>query len=122
MRKHELKTGMVVELRGEERYQLLLNTEYGNILQGNCLKADYSSYMSLLEYHDDLLFSKQGTPSDYDIMKVFTTTKSARAFSAPFSKFDNCIWSREEEAQEIAATEAIEMLENLLGHKVKIVK
>lgn len=63
--KEDIKNGAVVELRNGKRFLKLDNTLLG--LFKNVLKENYTSYLLLDYYDDNLTYS---IDSDYDIMKV----------------------------------------------------
>lgn len=92
MNKSELKTGMVVELVNGERYQVMLNTPHGDILQGVRYNTKVSYFMDLNYYNEDLNLDRN---TEYSVVRVWgTESESARAYSAPFEKFTRLLWER----------------------------
>jgi hypothetical protein len=122
MKKSELRTGMVVELRNCTLFQVLLSTPHGHILQDEVENTSLSSCIHLSEYNEDLTH-RYKLYEQCDIMKVWgTNNESARAYSAPFDKFTRLLWTRPEEYKEITTEDAIKLAEVFYGCKVKIVK
>lgn len=66
MKKSDLKSGAIVELRNGDKYMLLLNTK--NSYCKNCLiSLDDGGYLNFDDYNDDL---KICYDSEYDIVKI----------------------------------------------------
>lgn len=67
--KKDIKNGAVVELRNGKRFLKVDNALFG--LMNNVLKENYTSYM-LLDYYDENLRYKPD--AEYDIMKILNST------------------------------------------------
>jgi len=84
MKKSDLKTGMVVQLRNEKRYMVLLGTGIGGKCE-NVLRGNNGCWMPLCEYNEQMLCAPDHENDDfildnfddakidrmYDIMKVY---------------------------------------------------
>jgi len=91
MKKDRLKTGMQVELRENYRMMVLLNTPsyYNNTL----VDMDDESVLNLADYNDDLTHRKN---SDYDIIKIYSPTKSGRWQYLSKLSGEYVVWERGE--------------------------
>lgn len=110
MRKKDLKTGMVVEVRGGQEYLVMLNHCIKNRDVLICRSG--LGWNSLSDLNDDLIFvDRDSKDSVWDIVKVFEPLFFSKNSSL------NLIWCREE-TPEYTMEELIEKM----GHDFKIKK
>ena len=112
MKKSDLKTGMVVELRNGDKYLVMLNPD----CEGRELIRFNGGYMSLNAYDNELMLKKLN--ENFDIVKVYSAEGSICWLlgDKELVKFKP-IWEREGIAKEMTVKE----VEKELGYKIKIV-
>ena len=117
MTKQDLRSGMVVECRNGEVYQVFLNaysTYENDGTVHNLVKLDQSHWETLNRYHDNLTHAFN---RELDIMTVHKTGFYTDVVKPSNYKGWSYTWVREE-AKELTVAE----IEKLLGYAVKIVK
>lgn len=116
MKKSDLKTGMVVEMRNGERYLVMLNPDYVD----RDLISFSGGFLPLCEF-DDYLAANDGD-TEWDIVKVYRIEANVHyIISNPgiAIKHARLLWERTEETVEMTVAE----IEEKLGVKnLKIVK
>ncbi len=115
MKKADLKTGMIVEVKNGNRYLVMLNQDYQNQELVN-LKTG----MIHLSFYDEDLTVKNYGISEWDIEKVYTMGSNIdMLFSRNKEDYFKLIWERESHPVEMTIAE----IEEKLGVKnLKIVK
>lgn len=112
MKKSDLKTGMVVEIRNGEKYLVMLNPD----CKDKELINFKGGYMPLSNYNNELMLKKFN--KGFDIVKVYSVGSSIYWLLSDKERMEfKLIWKREEETKEMT----VEQIEKELGYKIKIV-
>lgn len=107
MKKSDLKNGMIVEIRDEEFY-MYLETDNFKVFAQEC------GHLRFDDYEEDL--TNSDGDEDYDIIAIYEPKEPYQAKEECWDEATK-IWERKETKELTVA-----QLEELLGHKVKIVK
>ena len=93
MQKQDLRTGMLIILRDESAWKVLLNTSKGDIAISS-ISSD-SSWISLDDLDNNM--TAIGEQSErFDIIKVYDTQHVNKYLQFNFIKYYNLVWEREE--------------------------
>lgn len=115
--KSDLKTGMFVQTRNGEKWMVLRNSIYGDLLVS--LERDKfgrsRSRVELSEYAEDMQHKGMGA---LDIMKVTSPNCYPDVFEAESELTSAMVVYQREELKELT----VKQIEELLGYAVKIVK
>lgn len=116
MKKSDLKTGMVVEMRNREKYLVMLNPD----CEDRDLISFSGGFMPLCEFGDDLAANDGDT--EWDIVKVYRTGANVCYIVSNTGiamKHAQLLWERTEKTVEMTIAE----IEEKLGVKnLKIIK
>lgn len=118
MTKADLKTGMIVILRNEQEYMVMLNSTHNySIGHNDVLVGLGHNWLTLRDYNKNMLLESD---NEYDIMEVYKVTHPYAFTDFNYEKDKRILlWKREEvEIKKMT----IEDIEKLVGCKVKIVK
>ena len=115
MTKSDLRTGMIVELRNEERYMVLKEEKLETYSHVNQLIMFVNQYgfMDGDGFNDDL--KDNGYGYEYNIVKIYKPC--IRAFKYLFDDCDssNLIWERKKENIKIPMSDVFELLKDEYG-------
>ena len=111
MKKSDLKTGMVVEVRNGEKYLVLLDNPYAPNMNLINFKG---GFLQLAFYDEDMIIQSAGRA--FDIMGVYTLQDSIRDLFKERRLRYKLLWKRED-----CKAMTIEEIEKELGFKIKIV-
>lgn len=111
MKKSDLKTGMVVELKDGDKMVVLLNTINGDLFKS----INKGTAWDTLRYYDEDLKNNQNL--GLDVMKVYRYMHEYRYLG---NEKLELIWEREKPTKEISSTEAFAILKKHYGCDVKI--
>jgi len=131
MKKSELKTNMLVEMRNGGKYLVkkdLPATDLTYREESNLFIDETEGYMSFCEYSEDLLcydddvnqifydWGRDEVAEGYDIMKVYTPYKICAFFPGKEFDLDNydLLWAREEPKNEPKVDPEIQELHKMI--------
>lgn len=110
MKKSDLKSGMVVEVRNGDRYLLIEDS-------GEIFLLGYDGFNYMHSYEEDLTMISN---PDYDIVRVWSSFPAGFKYLAALDPECAVVWTREE-TREITAEEAFRILKEHYGCPVKII-
>ena len=115
--KSDMKTGMFVQTRNKEKWMVMRDSIYGNILvsmeKDKFARSD--SYVSIDSYNEDLTCKGN---ENWDIMLVTAPSIYPDVFDAKSEITHAMVVYKREEPKELT----VKQIEELLGYAVKVVK